>query len=103
MTLWSLVPQTGQLASEIISTGTLVREYVCMTFSKNAEDYLYAGTSSGDVCGFHVKTKMLVFTLNLTALGVRTICTINPQQLIVGGGDGFIVKLDLNGKDTKIA
>lgn len=103
MTLWSLVPQTGQLASEQIGTGTLVREYVCMTFSKNSEDYLYAGTSSGDVCGFHVKTKMLVFTLNLTALGARTICAINPQQLIVGGGDGFIVKLDLNGKDTKIA
>ena len=50
MTLWSLVPQTGQLASEHIATGTLVREYVCMTFSKAAEDYIYAGTSSGDVC-----------------------------------------------------
>lgn len=80
-----------------------MREYVCMAFSKNAEDYLYAGTSSGDVCGFHVKTKMLVFTLNICALGAKTICAINPNQLVVGGGDGFIIKLDLNGKDTKVA
>ena len=100
MTLWQLVPQTGQLSSELIQTGTLVREYICMTFSKNAEDYLYAGTSSGDMCGFHVKTKMLVFTLNLCALGARTVCAINPNELIVGGGDGNIVKLSLNGKDT---
>jgi len=35
MTLWQLVPQTGQLLSEIISTGTHVRDYICMAFSKN--------------------------------------------------------------------
>ena len=55
----------------------MVREYICMSFSKSAEDYIYAGTSSGDVCGFHVKTKMLVFNLNLCALGARTISVIN--------------------------
>ena len=74
-----------------------------MTFSKNAEDYIYAGTSSGDVCGFHVKTKMLVFNLNLCALGARTISVINQSQLIVGGGDGNIIKIDLNGKDSRMA
>ena len=77
MTLWSLVPQTGQLASDHLTTGTMVREYICMSFSKSAEDFIYAGTSSGDVCGFHVKTKMLVFNLNLCALGARTISVIN--------------------------
>ena len=71
-----------------------------MTFSKAAEDYLYAGTSSGDVCGFHVKSKTLVFTLNLCALGARTIFASNPNQLVVGGGDGCITQLNLNGKDT---
>ena len=97
------MPQTGQLTTEAIATGAMVRDYVCMTFSKNAEDYLYAGTTSGDVCGFNIKAKILVFTLNLCALGARTICAINPAELIVGGGDGFITKLALNGKETKVA
>ena len=79
----------------------MVREYICMTFSKAAEDYLYAGTSSGDVCGFHVRSKTLVFTLNLCALGARTICAANPTSIIVGGGDGKIVQLQLAGKDTR--
>jgi len=57
MTLWQLVPQTGQLLSEIINTGTYVRSFICMAFSKNQEDYLVAGTASGDVAGFHVKSK----------------------------------------------
>lgn len=103
MTFWQLVPQTGQLTPELVSTGSLVRQYICMAFSKNAEDYLYAGTTSGDVCGFHTKTKMLVFTLNLCALGARTICAINPHELVVGGGDGNIIKLALNGKDTQVS
>ena len=80
MTLWQLVPQTGQLLSEQIQTGTHVRDYICMAFSKNQEDYLFAGTNSGDVCGFHVKSKQLVFCLNLCALGVRTIEAVSPTQ-----------------------
>lgn len=73
------MPSTGQLLQEIINTGTHVRDYICMKFSNNQEDYLVAGTASGDVCGFHVKTKMLVFCLNLSALGVRTIQAISPN------------------------
>lgn len=57
MTIWQLVPATGQLLSEIITTGTFVRDYICITFSKNSEDYLIAGTASGDLVGFHVKSK----------------------------------------------
>ena len=57
MILWQLVPATGQLLSEIINTGSHVRDYICMSFSKNQEDYLLAGTASGDLCGFHVKSK----------------------------------------------
>jgi hypothetical protein len=27
----------------------VVRDYLCLDFSKNNEDYLYAGSSSGDL------------------------------------------------------
>lgn len=35
MTMWQLNPVTGQFNTELVSTGTMVREYSCMTFSKN--------------------------------------------------------------------
>jgi|Transcript_23360 hypothetical protein len=103
MTLWQLVPQTGQLLSEIINTGTYVRDYICMAFSKNQEDYLVAGTASGDVAGFHVKSRQLVFSLNLCALGLRTIKAVSPTQFICGGGDGQIFSVGLNGNNTAVA
>lgn len=67
LTLWSLNPATGQCNYEIVSTGTMVRQYLCMTFSKNQEDFLFAGTSSGDFCGFQVKNRILVFSINCVA------------------------------------
>lgn len=88
MTLWQLVPATGQLLSEVVNTGTHVRDYICMAFSKNQEDFLVAGTASGDVCGFHVKSKQLVFCLNLCAQGVRTIQAVSADKFVAGGGDG---------------
>jgi hypothetical protein len=102
MTLWQLVLQTGQLMTEVVNTGTLVRDYICMTFSMNAEDYLFAGTSSGDICGFHVKTKMLVFSMNLCALGVRTIRAVSPTSIMCAGGDGNVFSLNTDGKNTQV-
>ena len=102
MTLWQLVPESGQLLTEIVNTGTLVREYICMTFSQNAEDYLYAGTTSGDICGFHVKTKMLVFHINLCALGVKTIKAFSKTNILCGGGDGNVFSLTTDGKNTAV-
>ena len=52
LTLWALDPSTGQLESELISTGSFIRDYICLAFSKPSEEYLYAGTSSGDFCCF---------------------------------------------------
>ena len=102
MTLWQLVPQTGQLLSEIINTGTYVRDYICMAFSTNQEDYLVAGTASGDVAGFHVKTKQLVFSLNVCALGLRTIKSISPTSFICGGGDGQVFSVGINGNNSAV-
>jgi cilia- and flagella-associated protein 52 len=103
MTLWQLVPGSGQLTYENVNTGSLVRDYICMAFSKNAEDYLFAGTSSGDVCGFHVKTKQLVFSLNLCALGVRTLTVVSGDSVVCGGGDGNVFSIKTDGKNSQIS
>ena len=74
-----------------------------MAFSKAQEDYLFAGTASGDLCGFHVKTKMLVFCLNLCAMGVRTIQAIAADRVVVGGGDGQVFQVAINGRNSAVA
>lgn len=52
LTLWGLDPTNGQCASELINTGSFVRDYTCLAFSKPDEQYLFAGTLSGDFCCF---------------------------------------------------
>jgi hypothetical protein len=50
--MWQLNPFNGQATSDLINTGTLKRDYTCLTYSKSNEDYLFAGTNSGDLCSF---------------------------------------------------
>lgn len=62
LNLWSLDASNGQIEPELVSTGTFVRDYTCLAFSKPTEEFLFAGTQSGDFCCFQVKNKILVFT-----------------------------------------
>lgn len=62
-----------------------------MTFSKNHEDYLFAGSESGDLIGFQVKTKSLAFNINACAKGVQTIKAVTVDKIVIGGGDGQII------------
>ena len=91
LTLWSVNPQNGAAQQELLSTGTYVREYSCLAFSKPTEEFLFAGTTSGDFVCFQVKNKMLVFTQNVCAQGVRCIQAVTSDKLCVAGGDGQVV------------
>jgi cilia- and flagella-associated protein 52 len=91
MTMWHLNPQTGQGTPEAINTGTMVRDYTCLTYSKNNEDFLYAGTASGDFVGFLVKSKVFAFTVNACALGIKCIRAVSGDKVVVGGGDGQVI------------
>jgi len=62
LNLWSVDPSNGQIQPELVNTGTFVRDYSCLAFSKPTEEFLFAGTLSGDFCCFQVKNKLLVFT-----------------------------------------
>lgn len=52
LTLWQLDPSTGQCDNELVSTGAFMRDYSCLAFSKPSEEFLFAGTMSGDFCSF---------------------------------------------------
>ena len=67
ITLWSLDPTNGQCTTDLINTGSFMREYSCIVFSKPVEEYIFAGTLSGDFSCFQVKNKILVFTQNVCA------------------------------------
>jgi len=43
---------------------------------------------------------MFVFSINLCALGVRTIIAVTADKVVIGGGDGQVVMLHTNHKDT---
>lgn len=48
----SLDPATGQISNELVNTGAFLRDYSCLAFSKPSEEFLFAGTLSGDFCCF---------------------------------------------------
>ena len=50
--IWNLDAQKGQLEKNFINTGSMTRDYNTLEFSLNREDYLFAGTMSGDFCMF---------------------------------------------------
>jgi hypothetical protein len=52
LVLSQLDPTNGQVTTELIGTGAFMREYSCLAFSKPTEEFLFAGTSSGDFCSF---------------------------------------------------
>lgn len=43
---------------------------------------------------------MLIFSVNVCALGIKTVKTVSADKIIVGGGDGQVVLFNINGKDT---
>ena len=50
--LWALDPPTGSLTETLVPTGSYVRKYVSFAFSKPRQEFLFAGTSSGDFACF---------------------------------------------------
>lgn len=89
--IWKLEPKTGSLEYESINTGSTIREYISLEFSQNKQDFLYAGTTSGDFCVFQMKNKILASIVNVSALGVTSIQAVSKDTLCVGGGNGTFV------------
>lgn len=96
--MWSLEPSTGALEYELVNTGTLIRDYICFAFSKPDEQYLFAGTKSGDFVSFQIKNKISVFVQNVCAKGVTCINAVTEDKICCGGGDGTLALYHVEGK-----
>jgi WD40 repeat protein len=88
LTLWSIDPAQGLCKNELLPTGAMVRDYTCLAFSKPNEEFLFAGTKSGDFCSFQVKNRMFVFAQSVCAQGIKCIQAVTNDKICVGGGDG---------------
>lgn len=100
--IWKLDASKGALEHALINTGSTVREYICLDFSRNKEDYLFAGTASGDFCVFQMKSLVLSAICNVCALGVTSIQAVDVNLLAVGGGNGTMNFYGLDGAKTPL-
>mmetsp|Transcript_10121 Transcript_10121/g.20073 ORF Transcript_10121/g.20073 Transcript_10121/m.20073 type:complete len:381 (-) Transcript_10121:63-1205(-) len=116
VTLWALDPKTGKLESMTCTCGSHVRKFTCIDFSNDGE-WLYAGTTSGDVAVFQVKRAVLYTFIGLHTLtgGVTAIAVPPPpacssssrgddgefQEVCVGGATGILAHLSYDGKSYK--
>ena len=96
--LWSLDPVKGALNTELISTGAFIRDYISFAFSKPTEEYLYAGTTSGDFVCFQIKNKIMVFTQSVCAQGILCIQAVTHDKICIGGGDGTLALFHVEDK-----
>ncbi|KAL9645919.1 hypothetical protein ABK040_001028 [Willaertia magna] len=92
--LWSLDPFKGILEYEKVNIGSFIREYTCIQFDLFGE-YLYLGSTSGDLSFVQVKHKRLFSNpLKICSSGVLSLCNTQDNKLLIGGGDGTLSLFD---------
>lgn len=102
ISIWSLDPYAGKLNFETLNTSPIVRDYTCVCFSYENEKYLFAGTSSGDLCIFLVKTKSFISSQILCTNGINVIVTISKEKICTAGGDGNLTLLSIEEGNAKV-
>jgi len=95
--VWNLDPYKGLLRHKLINTGNIIREYLCVDFSKNNEDYLFVGTTTGDFLIFSLKNQHLSGKISVSALGVTSIRSVTRNIIAVGCGNGDLKTFNVNG------
>jgi hypothetical protein len=77
---------------QLPSTG-LVRQY---TTSQIYEEFLYAGTMGGEICLFHLYTRLYKGAIPISSNGLMCFVIVDGF-LYTGGGDGKLKKVNLQG------
>ena len=75
---------------QLPSTG-LLRDY---TTSMVKEEFLYAGTTGGEVCLFHLFTRLYKGSIPISTRGLMSFIIIEGY-LYIGGGDGKVKKVNI--------
>ena len=100
---WVLDPESGALRQDAdgsgrghLEMGSQKRDYACVEFSADRE-LLFAGSTSGDFSGVHVKERTLHSVTAACHCGVTSLLAVagasvgeNMREILVGGGDGTV-------------
>jgi len=90
ISIWHLDAERGEIVAHPVgNSGKHCREYMCMAFSLDYE-YLFAGTTSGDVAVVLMKNRVCQCFVPVCSAGVMGLVCIPAQQgvrLFCGGGD----------------
>jgi WD40 repeat protein len=96
LSMWHLDVQQGALVSQPINkSGKQQREWMCMAFSLDYE-YLFAGTTTGDVGVVLMKNRVLQTLIPICSAGVTNMLSLpfhSGVRLLAAGGDGTITTL----------
>jgi WD40 repeat protein len=87
--IWTLDPFTGLLSPRAVTAGSVRRTYTCLVFSPDSQ-WLYAGTTSGDVVTINVLRAAAQLVHPACSNGVGAMVLSSTGRLLVGGGDGGI-------------
>mmetsp|Transcript_22863 Transcript_22863/g.53352 ORF Transcript_22863/g.53352 Transcript_22863/m.53352 type:complete len:637 (-) Transcript_22863:100-2010(-) len=101
--MWSLDPVTGTLNPTKFNLGPHQREFTCVAISSDGE-WVYIGSSTGDVSCLQVKNKVMSKVYNVAQGGVHAIACVRQgpsDAIICGGGDGGVTVMVGEGKDLE--
>ena len=87
--IFSMDPFSGLCAGDKVTSGSLRRSFTCMAFSADGQ-WLYAGTTSGDIVTVNVARRTMQMTHPACSAGVGAINLTSSGRLIVGGGSGSL-------------
>jgi WD40 repeat protein len=93
---WKLNPFQGTMERDVFVLGNYIKDYSCHTYSLD-DKYLFLGTTSGELVCILPHNKKLVFTKTFCAKGVQSIANVTINQIVLGGGDGSLILLYING------
>mmetsp|Transcript_6964 Transcript_6964/g.10193 ORF Transcript_6964/g.10193 Transcript_6964/m.10193 type:complete len:635 (+) Transcript_6964:20-1924(+) len=105
--LWTLDPYKGALTSKNINTQGYVRVYTALAFDTASNEYIIAGSTSGDISIASTRTHNIVMNTPVCHNGVRTINMIKEKDemkgMVIGGGDGKMVYMTGEEYEYKVA
>mmetsp|Transcript_4915 Transcript_4915/g.10559 ORF Transcript_4915/g.10559 Transcript_4915/m.10559 type:complete len:624 (+) Transcript_4915:105-1976(+) len=89
LNIWTIDPYTGLISGHKVVTGTVRRYWTSLVFGADGQ-WLYGGTTSGDVVMVNVLRRAVQMTHPACANGVGAMTLSSNGRLLVGGGDGTI-------------
>lgn len=95
--VWELNAESRKIRPTDVALGNIKRVVDCVTVDTN-DEFMYCGTTTGDVLQVDLKTKLFKMSgpKTLFSNGIHSIALVNQDSAIIGSGDGHVAMLRLD-------